>query len=91
VSSISRSEVRNALIAALANVDGDDPAETERRVSALGDADYELDSKVAECVIAEVGEAFGVELPAPADLRAHQYASVGALLDLMQKRLEEED
>lgn len=91
MSSISRAEIREALIEALANVDGDDPADTDRAVTALGDDRYELDSKVAECVIAEVGEVFGVELPAPADLRAHQYASVGALLDMLDEHLEGED
>lgn len=84
---ISRSEVREALIDALANVDGDDPADTERQVALVGDDGYDLDSKVAECVIAEVGEVFGVELPAPADLRTYQFASVAALLDLLHERL----
>lgn len=86
---ISRVEVRDALIEALANVDGDDPADTDRAVAAVGDDRYELDSKVAECVIAEVGEMFGVELPAPADLPKQQFASVGALLDLLYRRLSE--
>jgi hypothetical protein len=82
-------EIREALVAALANVDGVEPADAEQSIAAVGDDRYELDSKVAECVIAEVGEVFGVDLPPPADLLPHQYASLGALLDQMDERLNE--
>lgn len=85
---ITRGEIREALIAALANVEGVDPAEAEAAVAAAGgDFLYELDSKVAECVIAEIGQAFGVTLAGPADLPADQYATVEALLDLLEHQL----
>jgi len=88
MSGVTHSEIREALIAALANVEGVDVEELEQGVAANGgDSLYELDSKVAECVIAEVGEAFGVPLVGPADLPPDQYATIEALLDLLQGSL----
>ncbi len=85
MSGATRSEIREALIAALANVEGVDVVEFEHEVAATGGENlYELDSKVAECVIAEVGESFGVTLAGPADLPPDQYATIEALLDMLQ-------
>lgn len=88
MSEVTRAEIREALIAALANVEGVCAEEIEAAAeSAGGDALYELDSKVAECVIAEVGEAFSVTLGGPADLLPEQYATLEALLDMLQDQI----
>lgn len=81
---INRADIRKALVAALANVEGVHPAEVDSAVEAVGgDACYELDSKTAECVIAEIGHAYGVTLAGPADLPAEAYATIDALLDML--------
>jgi hypothetical protein len=88
VSELSRSEIREALIAAIADVEGVDDAAVELELAAVGgDALYELESKVAECVIAALGEGFGITLAGPADLRPDQYATIESLLDLLEAEL----
>lgn len=75
--------VRDALIKALANVEGVDDADIEDAISELGgDQMYELQSKTAEAVLAEVGEALGFTPVGPADLQPEQYATLDALVDL---------
>lgn|GEM_PF-3998261 len=84
----SRSEIRASLIAAIADVEGVDEAAVELELTAVGgDAMFELDSKVAECVIAALGEEFGVTLAGPADLQPDEYATVESLLDLLEAEL----
>jgi len=88
MSGVTRGDIREALLAALANVEGVDVEDLEREMAATGGENlYELDSKVAECVIAEIGEAFGVTLAGPADLPPDQYATIEALLDMLQDRI----
>jgi hypothetical protein len=78
--------VRDALIEAIANVEGVDESEIESAIAHLGgDEMYELDSKSAEAVLAEVGETLGVATLGPADLRPEQYASLAALIVLVQE------
>lgn len=75
--------VRDALIKALANVEGVDDADIEDAISELGgDQMYELQSKTAEAVLAEIGEALGFTPVGPADLQPEQYATLDALVDL---------
>lgn len=80
--------IRDALIQALANVEGVDPAEIEEAIGDLGgDQMYELQSKTAEAVLAEVGEALGFTPVGPADLMPEQFATLGALVDLVEAAL----
>jgi len=79
----SRAEVRQALIEALANVEGVTPVEIETAVGdAGGDNLYELDSKMAECLIGPLIAKWG-PLPGPADLEPEQYATIESLTDLI--------
>lgn len=88
VSGITRSEIREVLIEALAEVDGLDPGIVDGEVAARGgDAMFELDSKVAECVLAVASVKFGIKATGPADLQPEQYANLEALLDLLESRL----
>ena len=48
---------------------------------------FELDSKVAECVLAVASVKFGIKATGPADLLPEQYATLEALLDLLESRL----
>jgi hypothetical protein len=88
LSTTTREEIRAALLKAVANVEGVDVGEIEDAVDGLGgDERYELDSKTAEAVLAEVGEALGFHPVGPADLDKHQYATLGALLHLIEGAL----
>lgn len=81
-------DVRRALIEALANVEGVDDADIEDAITSRGgDHMYELESKTAEAVLAEVGEAFGFIPVGPADLQPEQYATLDALADLVEAAL----
>lgn len=85
---VTRQTVRDGLIEALANVEGVDDVEIEDAVTDLGgDQMYELQSKTAEAVLAEVGEAFGFTPVGPADLQPEQYATLDALVDLVEAAL----
>jgi hypothetical protein len=80
----TRQAVRGALIEALANVD----VEIEEAIDDLGgDNMYELQSKTAEAVLAEVGEALGFTPVGPADLLPEQFATLEALVDLVEAAL----
>jgi hypothetical protein len=82
---MTKEVIRAALIEALANVEGVDTDDIEGAVVGLGgDQWYELDSKTAEAVLAEVGQALGFTPVGPADLAPDQYATLGALLDLIE-------
>lgn len=84
---VTRDEVRDALVAALAEVEGLTVDNFKRELSKRAELLYELESKVAECVIAALSEHFGVSLPGPADLRSDQYATIEALTDMVQGAL----
>jgi hypothetical protein len=45
----------------------------------------ELDSKTAEFLLVKIEILAGVKMPAPADLSPEQYASLGALIDVVMK------
>lgn len=80
----TRDDVRAALIDALANVEGVDSGEIEDAINGLGgDQMYELQSKTAEAVLAEVGEALGFTPVGPADLQPEQFATLDALIELV--------
>lgn len=80
--------VRDALIKALANVEGCDESEIEEAVGDLGgDQMYELQSKTAEAVLAEVGEALNFTPVGPADLQPEQFATLDALRHLVEAAL----
>lgn len=88
MAAVTRHTVREALIRALANVEGVDDVEIEDAVTDRGgDQMYELQSKTAEAVLAEVGEAFGFTPVGPADLKPEQYADLDALVDLVESAL----
>ena len=82
--------VRNAAIAALADAEGLPIGDVEGAVTAIGDAAFELDSKKAEVMIAAMEEAFACTLPGPADLRRDQFATFGALVELVTNALNRE-
>jgi hypothetical protein len=85
LSTTTREEIRAALLKAVANVEGVDVDEIEDAVDGLGgDEQYELDSKTAEAVLAEVGETLGFTPVGPADLDPDRYATLVALLDLVE-------
>lgn len=88
MAAVTRQTVRDALIKALANVEGVDDVEVEEAIHDLGgDKMYELQSKTAEAVLAEVGEALGFTSVGPADLLPEQYATLDALVDLVEAAL----
>ncbi|NMF28836.1 hypothetical protein HF845_10600 [Cellulosimicrobium aquatile] len=85
----SRDEVRRALVAALAEVEGVSVEEIENAIAARGgDNLYELDSKTAECLIGPLVALYGRRLPGPADLEPEQYATIESLTDLVQGELQ---
>jgi len=80
--------VRSAAVAALADAEGVIEAEVFEALKEIGDDSlFELDSKKAEVMIAAMEEVFGRELPAPADLKREQFASVGALIEMVAHKL----
>lgn len=88
MTAVTRQGVRDVLIESLANVEGVDAAEIEDVITDLGgDQMYELQSKAAEAVLAEVGEALEFTPVGPADLQPEQYATLDALVDLVDAAL----
>jgi acyl carrier protein len=85
----TRETVLEAVIAALADAEGLSTEEVADAVDQVGELAFELDSKLAEVVIASLEEEFGQQLPAPADLAPTQFATVAALVDLVAGELEE--
>lgn len=85
---VSYDDVREAMIGALAEINGLDTTQVEAGLAALGD-DYlfELDSKEAEWILGAVEVVIGRRLPCPADLGQEQYASVGTLIDVVLKEI----
>ena len=76
--------IRASIILGLADAEGLDAGEIEEAVAlAGGDAGYQLDSKMAEAVIAYVEDLYGCELPSPADLRKDQFATLEAIVTLI--------
>lgn len=74
-------EARVAAIEALGLTYGLDPADVETQITDVGGDDLlELDSKLAEFVIAAIEVALGKTLPTPADLEKDNIRSLGALL-----------
>lgn len=88
MTAVTSRQVREALIRALANVEGVDDEEIEAAIGDLGgDQMYELQSKTAEAVLAEVGFALGFTAVGPADLQPEQFATLGALQQLIEGAL----
>jgi acyl carrier protein len=88
MTAVARQAIREALIDALANVEGVDDVEIRDAIDDLGgDNMYELQSKTAEAVLAEVGEALGFTPVGPADLLPEQFATLEALVDLVEASL----
>jgi hypothetical protein len=78
----SRAELRRKMIQALAAAECVPPDEIEARVGKGGD--IEIDSKLAEVVIARIEGVFGGrELVKAADLRPDQLTSLDTLTDLL--------
>jgi len=74
-------EARQAAVAALAITYGIDVAAVEAIIAARGGDDLlELDSKLAEFVIAAMEVALGKTLPTPSDLGRDSIGSLGVLL-----------
>lgn len=72
---------RAAAIEAIAITYGLDTADVETEIAAAGGDDLlELDSKLAEFVIAAIEVALGKTLPTPADLGKENIQSLGVLL-----------
>ncbi|WHP18931.1 hypothetical protein [Cellulomonas sp. ES6] len=85
---ISRSDIREAILDELADVEGVDRGDIDGAVGGVGgDEMYELESKTAEAVLAGVSARFGVPLPGPADLAPEQFATVDALVTLVVEKL----
>lgn len=85
---VTRQTVRAALVEALANVEGVTDLQIEEAIGERGgDHMYELESKTAEAVLAEVGESLGFTPVGPADLEPEQYATLEALADLVEAAL----
>lgn len=85
MSGLSRADVRDALVEAIANVEGYDAQDVEMEIASRGgDRAYELESKTAEAVLAEVGEALGFTPVGPADLEPEQYSTLSVLIDLVE-------
>jgi hypothetical protein len=85
--SIDRTSVREAVVAALADIRGCDVADIEAE-AAGGDA--LMDSKEAEVIISRLEVAFGsgAELVSSADLRPDQLTSVETLTSLLHDALQ---
>ena len=81
-------DIRSCMIAALSVTHGLDTTEIEEALADLGD-DYlhELDSKTAEFLLVAAEVVVGKNLPCPADLGPEQYATLGALIDVVLKEL----
>ena len=74
-------EARVAAVEALGVTHGLDPADVETQIVDVGGDDLlELDSKLAEFVIAAIEVALCKTLPTPADLGKDNIRSLGALL-----------
>ncbi|WP_459548559.1 hypothetical protein [Nocardia sp. X0981] len=74
--------LRDALVAGIAEFNVVTPDEVEDAITAVGgDYAFELESRLAEWVVAHVEHILGLtwHLPKPADLRRDQFATVGAL------------
>jgi len=85
---VDRNSLREALLDALADVEGVDRSAIDDAVTARGgDLMFVLDSKVAECVIAALEVVFDAQLPGPAELDCMHYSTVAALLDLLSHKL----
>ncbi|MCU1525400.1 MAG: hypothetical protein JWO18_2294 [Microbacteriaceae bacterium] len=81
---LTRQQVREALIRVLASVEGYNPSDIEAAIEARGgDGNYDLDSKVAESVIAGLEVVLGVRLPGPSELKRSQYTSIDSLIRLV--------
>ncbi|WP_062980490.1 hypothetical protein [Nocardia anaemiae] len=79
---IDEDTLRNALIAGIAEFNVVTSADVEAAITAVGgDYAFELESRMAEWVVAHVEHVLGLTkpLPKPADLRRDQFATVAAL------------
>ena len=75
---------RSAIIQGLAEAEGLDVTVIELEIDQSGgDANFHIDSKLAEVVIAFVEVLYGCELPLPADLKRDQYATLEAIVNLV--------
>lgn len=84
----TRQQIREAMLDELADVIADDRAELDAAIAVVGgDNMFELESKQAEAVLAGLSVALGVELPGPADLEPNQFATIDALIDLVEHHL----
>ncbi|MCR6493533.1 hypothetical protein [Cellulomonas sp. P24] len=84
----SRSDIREAILDELADVEGVDRGEIDGAIGTVGgDEMYELESKTAEAVLAGLSARFGVALPGPADLEPEQFTTVDALVALVAAKL----
>jgi len=84
----SRSDIREAILDELTDVEGVDRGEIDAAIGRVGGDDmYELESKTAEAVLAGLSARFGIALPGPADLEPEQFATVDALVDLVEAKL----
>lgn len=85
---MSRSDIREAILDELADVEGVDRGDIDGAIEGVGgDEMYELESKTAEAVLAGVSARFGIPLPGPADLEPEQFTTVDALVTLVEERL----
>ncbi|NKY59393.1 hypothetical protein [Nocardia flavorosea] len=79
---IDEDVLRDALVAGIAEFNVVTSGEVEEAIAAVGgDYAFELESRLAEWVIAHVEFVLGLTwpLPKPADLRREQFATVAAL------------
>lgn len=75
---------RSAIVQGLAEAEGLDVEAIELEIDQSGgDANFYIDSKLAEVVIALVEVMYGCELPSPADLKRDQYATLEAIVSLI--------
>jgi hypothetical protein len=75
-----RTAIRDAVVVGLAELYGVSPAEAEEVIDGTGGDDMlELDSKMAEWIIAHAEKEFGATLPTPVELGREQFATVAAL------------
>lgn len=87
LAALDRGGVRDAVVAALADVRASDVAEIETLATG-GGGDVRMDSKEAEVIIARVEASFGVsDLVKASDLRPDQLTSVETLTTLLFDRL----
>ena len=85
---VSYDAVRECMVAALAVTNGLDTDEVGGSLGDLSD-DYlfELDSKTAEFLLVAAEAVVGHKLSCPADLGQEQYATLGALIDVVLKEI----